>query len=749
MTTSPEKLPPPSDEQEKIIAAYSKGYNIKIQAVAGAGKSTTLLQCAAADPSRTCLILTYNKKLEVDLKERIEALGLPNVKLYTFHGAASRCYQTTINTDVKFDNAVRQPPRALIPCDTLMCDETQDMCIGYYCFVQYLLSANPYSKHAGDEDAKRPGHQLLIVGDVRQAINQYKGARPEFLTECEKLFVTARKWVTLPLSVSRRLTPSTAHFINEHILGAPLIVGGNTKTPDLKPLYLAASYQSMAEEVGKGLRRLISLYGHDNIAVISPSVRTIRNGNPKNPLVQLVREHLRDVPLYVASSDEEVLDDRTLKGKLLISSWNSMKGREKDCVVVLDFHEKYFQYYETQWGSRPDVPNIIYVAATRARKQLVVVADVRQTLRTVNPKTIDASVTYVTSKRPALYKFRQAKEKDKRVGVLDLLRHVDTATERAMLSLIERDESEYVNVPPDGVTTSFVFHSGSGQASHRYVEDVSCFYGIVIPRIAEYHLKGSTKFGEHATTPNIVEAHSAIVNPWDMTQEAYDAFPSDFWENVSSSFTTDCGERSWADWFTLAVAEHAVYEGRYHVARQIRNYDWISQDFADQCVTCVRDTLSTTKGAFEVYMPSRSLTRGSRTIHLGGIADYVEEGSDKPVWEFKCTNTITESHLLQLACYMALSGRKIGKLYAIRSGEVATIKLTPKNAETLLTTAMQKYDEIARTDIGLDIERFREGLAPLSAADEESDGCIEDDRPDQGNEYTLDDIFEDLNVSDE
>jgi hypothetical protein len=738
------KLPSPSDEQGKIVAAYLKGFNIKIQAVAGAGKSTTLLQCAAADPSKTCLILTYNKKLELDLQERITGLGLQNVKLYTFHGAASRCYQTTINTDVKFDNAVRQPPQTLIPCDTLMCDETQDMCIGYYCFVQYLLSANTEVATKGPP-AKRPGHQLLIVGDVRQSINQYKGARPEFLSECEKLFVTGRKWMSLPLSTSYRLTPATAHFVNEQILGAPLIVGGNIKDPNLKPLYLAASYGSMAEEVGKGLRRLIPVYGHENIAVISPSVRTIRHGNPKNPLVQLVKEHLTDVPLYVASSDEEILDDRTLKGKLLISSWNSMKGREKDCVVVLDFHEKYFQYYELQWGSRPDVPNIVYVAATRARKQLIVVADARQTLRTVNPKTIDASVTYVASKRPAPYKFRPAKEKDKRVGVLDLLRHVDTTTERAMLGLIERGGSEYVAAPSEGVTTSFVFHSGSGQASHRYVEDVSCFYGIVIPRIAEYHLKGSTKFGEHATSPNIVDTHAAIVEPWDMTREAYGAFPPDFWENVSSSFTTDCGGRSWADWFTLAVAEHAVYEGRYHVARQIRNYDWISQEFSDQCVACVREALTATKGTFEVYMPSRSLTRGSKTIHLGGIADYVEEGDDKPIWEFKCTDAITDSHLLQLACYMALSGRRVGKLYAIKSGEVATIGLTPKNAETLLTTALQKYDETPRTDIGLDIERFRAGLTPLPTVDE-ADGCAEGDNPDQGPNCTLEDVFEDLNI---
>lgn len=217
--------------------------------------------------------------------------------------------------------------------------------------------------------------------------------------------------------------------------------------------------------------------------------------------MQLVKEHLRDVPLYVAGGDEEILNDRTLKGKLLISSWNSFKGREADCIVLIQLDEKYFKYYERQWGSRPDVPKIMYVAATRALKQLVIVADARATLRTLDPKTIDADVVYVTDKRPALYRFRHPKEKDLHVGVLDLLRHVDTGTERLMLSLIERAGVEHVGAPASEAAPTASFHApnlhanSGGATAHRYVEDVSAFYGIVIPRIAEYHLTDETCFG--------------------------------------------------------------------------------------------------------------------------------------------------------------------------------------------------------------------------------------------------------------
>ena len=51
-----------------------------------------------------------------------------------------------------------------------------------------------------------PERQLLVVGDARQAINAYKGARAEFLTRCEALFVNGRPWTVCSLSTSYRLT---------------------------------------------------------------------------------------------------------------------------------------------------------------------------------------------------------------------------------------------------------------------------------------------------------------------------------------------------------------------------------------------------------------------------------------------------------------------------------------------------------------------------------------------------------------
>jgi superfamily II DNA or RNA helicase len=49
------KLPPPSPEQELVIKALRQGRNARVNAVAGSGKTTTILQIADAFPKRRIL----------------------------------------------------------------------------------------------------------------------------------------------------------------------------------------------------------------------------------------------------------------------------------------------------------------------------------------------------------------------------------------------------------------------------------------------------------------------------------------------------------------------------------------------------------------------------------------------------------------------------------------------------------------------------------------------------------------------
>jgi hypothetical protein len=48
-------LPPPSPEQELVVKALKQGRNARVNAVAGSGKTTTILQVAQTFPNRKIL----------------------------------------------------------------------------------------------------------------------------------------------------------------------------------------------------------------------------------------------------------------------------------------------------------------------------------------------------------------------------------------------------------------------------------------------------------------------------------------------------------------------------------------------------------------------------------------------------------------------------------------------------------------------------------------------------------------------
>lgn len=81
-----------SREQEDIFEYSEKGpFNMIVQAVAGAGKTTTLVECVnRIGDKKKILLLAHNRSTRDTLKERIGEKD--NVKIFTLHGLAWRMY---------------------------------------------------------------------------------------------------------------------------------------------------------------------------------------------------------------------------------------------------------------------------------------------------------------------------------------------------------------------------------------------------------------------------------------------------------------------------------------------------------------------------------------------------------------------------------------------------------------------------------------------------------------------------------
>src|SRR5690349_19903384 len=75
-------------EQDAILASAG---NIKINAVAGACKTTTIIHYAATRPARSkMLYLAYNRSVKMEAKRRFAEQGLHNVRVETAHSLAYR-----------------------------------------------------------------------------------------------------------------------------------------------------------------------------------------------------------------------------------------------------------------------------------------------------------------------------------------------------------------------------------------------------------------------------------------------------------------------------------------------------------------------------------------------------------------------------------------------------------------------------------------------------------------------------------
>lgn len=545
--------------------------------------------------------------------------------------------------------------------------------------------------------------QVVVVGDPLQAINGYMGARVEFLTQSSRWFVTSRPWKRCTLSTSYRLTPATARFVNRQVVQTQVLQGGNLHDPNLKPIYVGIKYKTGAPRMWEALSAVIRTYGYENVAILAPSVRTVATN--KSPLGLLVRNYLCHIPLYIPSTDTEKIDAQVCKGKLRLLTFHQSKGCEFDCAFIYCFDENYFKFYEKTWGKRSGVPNTLYVATTRPRKQLVVVANVECTLRTIDHKTLEHDVQAPLSDDigPPLKMVGNPKE-TRTMDVSTLIRHIDVATIALMRTVLVETSRRKVPVPSRTTKTFVGFLNTSSNAS--YTEDVSPIYGIMIPILAALRKTGTTvydaKDSKHRLTrPEIVrDMRDADPGSMAITPEALASYPPRFWDDLEDAQAMDPAKRSWEQWARMAITYQAFQSGAHHIARQILDYKWVDGAFVEACVDALVDTLKERKGEFEVQLAPKTVKRQ----RVWGVADFIDD--KKEVWVFKCTSTIQEEHILQLGCCLALSGHTVGHIYALLSGEIVTVQLTDE--DKLLELAVSRLDPKGElVDMEQVVERFR------------------------------------------
>ena len=209
----------PSPEQQTIHDDLSRGHNVVVQACPGAGKTTFALQVVSRmSESQRGMLLTYNRALSDATSEKVRKLGCSTFNVFTYHGMLSSMTKQIVNTDVAFvetmddiDERCAEPQKwHCSDVDILIVDEAQDMRPLFWRLVQFLVR----------KVVRRPKElQILVMGDKMQLLYDFysnNSADSRFMTRAPVLFAntSSRPWVERTLSVSYRLTPPAARFVN-------------------------------------------------------------------------------------------------------------------------------------------------------------------------------------------------------------------------------------------------------------------------------------------------------------------------------------------------------------------------------------------------------------------------------------------------------------------------------------------------------------------------------------------------------
>ena len=341
------------EEQLKIIKKIKKN-NMIINAVAGSGKTTTSLYIAKTYPEMNILLLTYTARLKIETRRRVIEMNLDNIEIHSFHSFNLKYYNKGI-TDDDIEKTINNniTSKYLINYDLIIIDEVQDMTYLYYKLVKKIYKDN-------EDKAK-----ILLLGDIYQNIYSFNGSDYRYLTLGKKIFNWNNyKWKKGKLSTSFRLSLPITNFINQSLLKTNLIK--NIKNGEKIDYYIGDSFR----DITLPLINLLKIYNPNDIFILAPSLKSINS--PARTLENQLKKYNKNLPIYVPIDDDEKIDNDIIKDKMLFSSFNQVKGMERKCVIVFNFDDSYFKYYNKK-ANQYQCPNEIYVALTRSIEKLVLV----------------------------------------------------------------------------------------------------------------------------------------------------------------------------------------------------------------------------------------------------------------------------------------------------------------------------------------------------------------------------------------
>ena len=711
-----------SQEQQIILEEVRDGHNVMVDAVAGTGKTTLILSIARELSDKRILQLTYNASLRKDVKETIAKHELTNITVHTYHSLAKRYYLSTGYTDTEIRRLLfknTEPKETISEVDLLVLDECQDMTLLYFQLMVKFI-----------KDYNKPV-QLLILGDYMQGLYEFKGSDIRFLTLADIIWSNFRLLRTpvfkkCTMKMSFRITNQMRSFVNNVMLGEPRMDACRDAE---NVTYIRNSRYNLCKVVFAEVSKLIEQGVKPcEIFILGNSVKG-SNSNIRNLENTLVE---KDIPCHVPMLENEKMDDRVIDGKIVFSTFHSVKGRQRKYVFVVGFDNSYLKYYAR--GLPRDIcPNTLYVAATRATHGLYLL----ETAGYSNNRPLDflkmnhiemKQCDYITFKGNPQSIFQEDDERDELFANL-IKKHIITPTE--LVRFIS--ESVIENISPI-IDRIFVKESDNTlvldiptviETKKGFFEEVSDLNGIAIPCMYYDYLKdlwSSDKTYENIdglSNQNVLldVIHNSIENMRTNDHIFLKQIVNDLPKRIETI----------EDYLYIANVSVAVQEMLYFKLKQIDRdeYNWLTEEMVLACKERLRSVIGPDcqnqmpqventiihESEDEPHKNIDQFLSGifgdSRQFRFTARVDLITEST---VWELKCTSEITIEHLVQVIAYAWLWNMrynehcetpvKVFKIFNIKTGEILRLDASMEDLNYIMTELLVgKYAELVpKTD---------------------------------------------------
>ena len=703
-----------SIEQQHILDTIKTGKNVYVDAVAGTGKTTLILSMAKELKDKKILQMTYNKSLKFEVREKIEKEKVENLNVHTYHSLAVCYYRDTAFVDNELRKIVvnKEKPQQSIPdIDILVLDETQDMTYLYFQFMcKFLFDTNKKV-------------QLLILGDYMQGLYEFKGSDIRYLTFGDLIWnkhplLQTTEFAHCTMKMSYRITNQIRDFVNEVLIGDFRM---DACRDDQQVHYIRNSRQNMEKIV---YSEIIKLFENGvnpcDIFVLGPSVKGDKSNirRLENRLVE------RGIPCHVPMVESNDIDQRVIQGKIVFSTFHSVKGRQRKYVFVVGFDHSYFKFYARNLP-KDLCPNTIYVACTRAQNGLYVLEN--DTSPTDRP--IDfMKLSHIEMKEKPYINFRGMqkslfiKEEEEelytkvKITPTDLIKFIPEEAYQEICILLEQifekelDSTYNIDLP------SLI------ETKKGYFEEISDLNGIAIPCIYYDFLRTVWKGSQIDKTEDSV-LYQLIETNKEFIKEKKKTFLETKINSLPENIDTGV-------YLFMANINQAITESLYFKLNQIEDneYNWLSEDDIQTCMhqykSIIGSDCQNECPLIEEYIIHGGDDIGHQNIdkftkqfipekdfRFSARADIITENV---LWELKCCSSITTDHMLQLAIYAWLwkmkhpeNTKKVDcKLFNVKTGELWKMSMEMENLnkimEILLTykykQILPKHDELFLKD---------------------------------------------------